>query len=156
MTVTLRLDNKEHILKCVQFRKGFPTLSSCLRREDEVVHVVKLYSIEEDQHAANLELKLLLEELKDAFPETLPSYDTLKCKPIKHKIELINQGPLPKQPIYRMTVEQEETLKENLKELLEAGFIRESTSSIGAPIIFVKKKDGALRMCRLSLSTLSR
>ena len=38
-------------------------------------------------------------------------------------------------------------LKLNLKELLEKGFIRPSVSPWGAPVLFVKKKDGTLRLC---------
>ena len=38
-------------------------------------------------------------------------------------------------------------LKEYLKHLLDKGFIRPSISPWGAPVLFVKKKDRALRMC---------
>ena len=38
-------------------------------------------------------------------------------------------------------------LKEQLKDLLDKGFIRPSTSPWGAPVLFVRKKDGSLRMC---------
>ncbi|CAN4096859.1 unnamed protein product [Withania somnifera] len=38
-------------------------------------------------------------------------------------------------------------LKEQLKDLLEKGFIRPSMSPWGAPVLFVRKKDGTLRMC---------
>jgi hypothetical protein len=34
-----------------------------------------------------------------------------------------------------------------LKELTEAGYIRSSSSPWGAPVLFVRKKDGDLRMC---------
>ena len=34
-----------------------------------------------------------------------------------------------------------------MKELLDKGFIRPSTSPWGAPVLFVKKKDGSLRLC---------
>ena len=37
-------------------------------------------------------------------------------------------------------------LKEQLKDLLDKGFIRPSISPWGAPVLFVKKKDGSLRM----------
>ena len=43
-----------------------------------------------------------------------------------------------------------EDLKEKklqLKELLDKGFIKPSSSPWGAPVLFVKKKDGSLRMC---------
>ncbi|KAI3776047.1 hypothetical protein L1987_45807 [Smallanthus sonchifolius] len=38
-------------------------------------------------------------------------------------------------------------LKKQLDELLEKGFIRPSSSPWGAPVLFVKKKDGSMRMC---------
>nr|GFA89688.1 putative reverse transcriptase domain-containing protein [Tanacetum cinerariifolium] len=38
-------------------------------------------------------------------------------------------------------------LSEQLKELFGKGFIRPSSSPWGAPVLFVKKKDGAFRMC---------
>ena len=38
-------------------------------------------------------------------------------------------------------------LKLQLQELLEKGFIRPSISPWGAPVLFVKKKDGTLRLC---------
>ena len=38
-------------------------------------------------------------------------------------------------------------LKAQLQDLLDKGFIRPSISPLGAPILFVKKKDGTLRLC---------
>ena len=38
-------------------------------------------------------------------------------------------------------------LKLKLQEQLEKGFIRPSVSPWGAPVLFVKKKDGTLRLC---------
>ena len=38
-------------------------------------------------------------------------------------------------------------LKEKLKDLIDKGFIWPSVSPWGAPVLFVRKKDGSLRMC---------
>jgi hypothetical protein len=46
-----------------------------------------------------------------------------------------------------MSVGKLEELKKQLKELLDKQFIRPSSSSWGAPVIFVEKKDGTQRMC---------
>ena len=37
--------------------------------------------------------------------------------------------------------------KDQLQDLLSKGFIRPSVSPSGAPVLFVKKKDGTMRMC---------
>ena len=48
---------------------------------------------------------------------------------------------------YRMAPMELKELKSQLQELLDKGFIRPSVSPWGAPILFVKKKDGTLRTC---------
>jgi len=49
--------------------------------------------------------------------------------------------------LYRMARTELKELKVQLQELLEKGFIHPSVSPWGAPILFVKKKDGTLRLC---------
>jgi hypothetical protein len=48
---------------------------------------------------------------------------------------------------FRMTTTELAELKELIRELLEKGFIRPSSSPWGAPVIFVLKKDGTQRLC---------
>ena len=50
-------------------------------------------------------------------------------------------------PLYIMAPEELKELKEQLKDLLDKGFITPSISPWGAPVLFVKKKDISLRMC---------
>ena len=49
--------------------------------------------------------------------------------------------------LYRLSLTELRELKEQLQELTGSGFIRSSMSPWGAPMLFVKKKDGSLRMC---------
>nr|GFA91830.1 hypothetical protein [Tanacetum cinerariifolium] len=56
------------------------------------------------------------------------------------------EEPISKAP-YRMAPIELKELKDQLQELLELGFIRPSMSPWGAPVLFVKKKDGSLRLC---------
>ena len=50
-------------------------------------------------------------------------------------------------PPYRMVPTELKELKAQLEELLIKGFIRPSTSPWGVPVLFLKKKDGSLRLC---------
>jgi hypothetical protein len=46
-----------------------------------------------------------------------------------------------------MSVDELEELKKQLKELLDKGYIRPSASPWGSPVLFMKNKDGSMRMC---------
>ena len=50
-------------------------------------------------------------------------------------------------PPYRMAPAELRELKAHLEELLSKGFIQPSISPWAAPVLFVKKKDGSLRLC---------
>ncbi|XP_013639197.1 PREDICTED: uncharacterized protein LOC106344344 [Brassica oleracea var. oleracea] len=54
--------------------------------------------------------------------------------------------PIAKAP-YRMAPAELAELKNQLEDLMEKGFIRPSSSPWGAPVLFVKKKDGSMRLC---------
>ncbi|GKD54829.1 putative reverse transcriptase domain-containing protein, partial [Tanacetum coccineum] len=83
------------------------------------------------------------------FPEVFP--DDLSGLPpiqeIEFRIELTpGATPVAKSP-YRLAPSELEELSGQLKELQDKGFIRPSSSPWGAPVLFVKKKDGSFRMC---------
>jgi hypothetical protein len=62
-------------------------------------------------------------------------------------IELMDGKSPPFGPIYSLSRQEEQVLKEYLEGALAAGIIRESKSPAGAPVMFVKKSDGSLRLC---------
>ena len=66
---------------------------------------------------------------------------------VDHKIELTQTSPPSIRPVYRMSPAELDELKKQLDELKDAGFIQPSKSPFGAPVLFVKKKDGTMRMC---------
>ncbi|GJY22151.1 putative reverse transcriptase domain-containing protein [Tanacetum coccineum] len=83
------------------------------------------------------------------FPEVF--LDDLSGLPplreIEFRIELIPRAvPIAKSP-YRLAPSELEELSGQLKELQDKGFIRPSSSPWGAPVLFMKKKDGSFRMC---------
>ena len=47
---------------------------------------------------------------------------------------------------YRMPAQDLEEIKKQIKELLDKGYIRPSSSPWGSPVLLVEKKDGSLRM----------
>jgi hypothetical protein len=87
----------------------------------------------------------VVNEFPDVFPEVLPGMSP--DRDIEFVIELKpGTSPIYKTP-YRMVIPELAELKEHIMELLEKGFIRLSSSSWGAPVIFVPKKDGTQRLC---------
>jgi hypothetical protein len=53
----------------------------------------------------------------------------------------------PKERTYRMSLAKLREVQVQLQDLLARGWIRPSKSEYGAPILFVRKKDGTMRMC---------
>jgi hypothetical protein len=88
----------------------------------------------------------LLTEFHDVFPEELPSELPPK-RDLDHRIELEPGSWPPWRPIYRMSPLELDTMRKELDKLLKNGSIEPSKSPYGAPVIFVKKKSGELRMC---------
>jgi len=84
-------------------------------------------------------------EYPDVFPEELPGMPP--NRDVEFVIDLLpSMGPIAKRP-YRMLVDELDELKKQLKELSDKGYIRPSASPWGSPVLFVKKKDGSMRMC---------
>ena len=69
-------------------------------------------------------------------------------RPYDHRIQL-EEGATPPaaQPIYHLTPEELEVLRKYIDENLVKTFLRPSHSPCGAPVLFVKKPDGSLRLC---------
>ena len=88
----------------------------------------------------------LLTEFSDVFPPQLPT-ELPPRREVDHRIELTQSTPPNPRALYRMSPSELDELKKQLDELLAAGFIRPSKSPFGAPVLFVKKKDGSMRMC---------
>ncbi|GJQ97510.1 putative reverse transcriptase domain-containing protein [Tanacetum coccineum] len=82
--------------------------------------------------------------------ETLTFYSNESlplARPVEFQIDLIpGAAPVARAP-YRLAPSEMKELSEQLQELSDKGFIRPSSSSWGAPVLFVKKKDGSFRMC---------
>ncbi|GJW73037.1 putative reverse transcriptase domain-containing protein [Tanacetum coccineum] len=82
--------------------------------------------------------------IKD-FPEDLLGIPP--ARQVEFQIDLVpGVAPVARAP-YRLAPSEMKELAEQLQELSDKGFIRPSSSPWGAPVLFVKKKDGSFRMC---------
>ncbi|KAJ9536105.1 hypothetical protein OSB04_un000715 [Centaurea solstitialis] len=87
----------------------------------------------------------VVREFPDVFPEELPGLPPERQ--VEFHIDLTpGAAPIARAP-YRLAPTEMKEMMTQLQELSERGFIRPSSSPWGAPVLFVKKKDGSMRMC---------
>jgi hypothetical protein len=103
------------------------------------------YILNSDDEGPRLKDIPMVKEFPDVFPEELPGL------PPEREVEVSidtfpGVPPIAQQP-YRMAPAELNELKTQLQELLDKGFIRPSNSPWGAPVLFVRKKDGTHRLC---------
>ncbi|GJT79599.1 putative reverse transcriptase domain-containing protein, partial [Tanacetum coccineum] len=86
-----------------------------------------------------------IRDFPEVFPEDLPGLPP--TRQVEFQIDLVpGAAPVARAP-YRLAPSEMKDLSEQLKKLSDKGFIRPSSSPWGAPVLFVKKKDGSFRMC---------
>ena len=105
-----------------------------------LAHVVDTRSNE-----ARLEDVPVVRDFLDVFPDDLPGLPPER--EIDFPIDLIPGIAPISLPPYRMAPAELKELKAQLQELVDGGFIRPNISPWGAPVLFVKKKDGTWRLC---------
>jgi hypothetical protein len=88
----------------------------------------------------------VVSEYLDVFPAELT--EVPPDREVEFAIDLMPMAEPVSRTLYRMASAELAELKEQLQELLTQGFIWPSVSPWDAPVLFVKKKDGTLRMCR--------
>ncbi|XP_027127804.1 uncharacterized protein [Coffea arabica] len=93
-----------------------------------------------------LEVKSLLQEYADVFPEDMPS-GLPPLRGIEYQIDFIPGASLPNRPTYKSNPEETKELQRQVDELLGKGWTHESLNPCAIPIILVPKKDGTWRMC---------
>ncbi|GBG85487.1 hypothetical protein CBR_g40126 [Chara braunii] len=114
-----------------------------LEEEVFVVYVRPVTEAKEEVTSTDPAIAKLLEEFKDLTE----SSTGVVPRSIQHRIEIEPGSRTPKGAVYRMSPRELEELRKQLDELLEKGWIRPSSSPFGAPVLFVPKKEGELRMC---------
>ena len=152
--LTLQDQQKQtHVLEAEQ---ASGTLSrSALKRQLRKGQVIEIYAIKVEHQASGSsstsedatrnehELRVM-QEYADVFaepPGLPPSRD------VDHHIELVPGAAPTGRPMARMSPSELDELKKQLQQLTDSGFIRPSKSPFGSAVLFVKKKDGTMRMC---------
>ncbi|GJY25748.1 putative reverse transcriptase domain-containing protein [Tanacetum coccineum] len=128
-----------NIISCTKtqkyIEKGFPIF---------LAHVTTK-EIEDKSEEKRLEDVPIVQNFPEVFPEDLPGLPP--TRQVEFQIDLVpGAAPVARAP-YRLAPSEMKELSEQLKELSDKGFIRPSSSPWGAPVLFVKKKDGSFRMC---------
>ena len=104
-----------------------------------------LWQIQQDEKKPPMDptVSRLLKRYQDVFEEvkTLPP-----ARGHEHTIDTVPGASPPYKSIYPLSQKELDTLRKTLDDLLEKGHIRPSKSPYGAPIFFIRKKDGTLRM----------
>nr|GEZ93484.1 putative reverse transcriptase domain-containing protein [Tanacetum cinerariifolium] len=114
---------------------------------DEKVYLTQVSSkkAEDKSEEKRLEDVPIVQEFLKVFPEDLPGLPP--ARQVEFQIDLVpGAAPVARAP-YRLVPAEMQELSTQLQELSDRGFIRPSSSPWGAPILFVKKKDGSFRMC---------
>ena len=87
----------------------------------------------------------IVSDFPDVFPEDL--WELPPYREVELAIDLMpGTSPIYMAP-YRLAPAELKELKDQLKDLLNKGFIRRNSSPWSAPALFVTKKDGSMRMC---------
>ena len=95
----------------------------------------------EEKKELNLNNIAVVREFVDVFPKEIPG------KGINFTINLVPKAGSISKSLYRMAQKEMVELKSQLEELLDKGYIQASVSPWGASVLFLKKKDGSLRLC---------
>ncbi|GJW79271.1 putative nucleotidyltransferase, ribonuclease H [Tanacetum coccineum] len=87
----------------------------------------------------------IIRDFPKVFPKDLPGLPP--PRQVEFQIELVLGAASVARAPYRLAPSKMQELSNQLQELTDKGFIRPSSSPWGAPVLFVKKKDGSFRMC---------
>ncbi|GJY88882.1 reverse transcriptase domain-containing protein [Tanacetum coccineum] len=121
--------------------------------DEKVIHIpidgetliVRAQVMEKKLDEKRLEDIPVVREFPKVFPEDLPGLPSVRQ--VEFQIDLILGEALVARAPYRLAPSEMQELSDQLQALADRGFIQPSTLPWGAPVVFVKKKDGYFRMC---------
>ena len=95
-----------------------------------------------DKHA----LRALLRKYAHVSPAELPGFPPDRGEGTQHVIQLVPGAQPPAPRRYRLSPRERQEVEDHVAKLLKKGFAQPSNSPFGAPILFVPKPDGSLRL----------
>nr|GFC64206.1 putative reverse transcriptase domain-containing protein [Tanacetum cinerariifolium] len=116
-------------------KKGFPIFLAHITTKE----------LEDKSEEKRLEDVPIVRDFPEVFLEDFLGLPLIR--PVEFQIDLVPGAALVARAPYRSAPSEMKELAEQIKELSDKGFIRPSSSPWGAPVLFVKKKDGSFRMC---------
>ena len=121
------------------------------RSEVFVCLLQDVFDFPESERKSNLEARIR-REFADVLPEELPKGMPPERylrdgRKLEHVVDTLPDAKPSAQRPYRMTNKEYEEVLKQIEHLMDSGWLRPSLSSWAAPILFLPKKDGKLRMC---------
>ncbi|GKC34010.1 putative reverse transcriptase domain-containing protein [Tanacetum coccineum] len=134
----------------VEGDKGVSRLKviSCIKARKYVergCHLFLAHVMKNKSKEKRMEDVPIIRDFPKVFPEELPGLPL--PRQVEYRIDLVPGATPVARTLYRLAPSEMKELSVQLQELLEKGFIRPSLSPRGAPVLFMKKKDGSFRMC---------
>ncbi|XP_076924948.1 uncharacterized protein LOC143587582 [Bidens hawaiensis] len=143
----LPLPNGEILVVQGERKKSTLNIISCMKAQKFLrkgYQAFLAHVVEKELDERRLEDIPIVRDYPDVFPDDLPGLPP--HREVEFHIDLVpGAAPVSRSP-YRLAPSEMQELSTQLQELLDKGFIRPSFSPWGAPVLFVKKKDGTLRM----------
>eukprot|EP00879_Flechtneria_rotunda_P001398 GHRR01001550.1.p1 GENE.GHRR01001550.1~~GHRR01001550.1.p1 ORF type:complete len:633 (+),score=44.76 GHRR01001550.1:1745-3643(+) len=131
-----------------EMRKGTTAMLAVLmetNQGDPTIEAIEQLSLSNHGPEWCQRMRQVLQQHKKVFdklPKHLPPQ-----RAVDHTIDIIPGAKPPYMAVYKMSPLELAEVKRQLADLIEMGFIQPSKSPYGAPILFVRKKNGKLRMC---------
>jgi hypothetical protein len=146
--VIFRSLSEEEFKFCGSRVRATPLLLSAIQARRSIrsgAQVFLAYIKAEPEGERKLEDIPIARDYPDVFAEVTTGLPP--DREIEFTIDLMpGTQPIHKAP-YRMAPSELKELKKQLEDLVDRGFIRPNVSPWGAPVLFVRKKDGSLRLC---------
>jgi hypothetical protein len=146
----ITLSSAKSLVKCEASTSAEPRVLSVMQlkravKRGEDILLCQLSEVKSDNPEFPENVRILLQEFADVFPDELPA-GLPPHRNVGHSIPTEAEAPPPFRPLYRLSPAEMEEVQKTLSELLQKGYIEPSSSPYGAPVLFVSKKDGSLRM----------